>query len=393
MGEQVYTNYLLQLPDEELLGTIIVQNGIITDIQPGKVFQGENGEGDYLIPGLVELHTDNLEQCILVPQTPGLGELLERRFSPRPKMHLPLEVAAVYHDRQVASAGITTVCDAIAIGDSDPLSIRATYFHDMIDTICTGHQEDRFLVDHRLHLRCEVSNKKTYNITEKYADQPVLTLISLIDHTTKLLQSLKLDNYNEYYMDKHGIAEAEIKFIKKQIENQQRYAKINRSQLVELTRARNICLATHDDNTREQVRESSRNGSEIAEFPTTLDAAEEARVCGLKVLMGAPNFILGKSHSSNVSAMDLAERDLVDVISSDYIPQSSLSAMFLIAQRQQKPLHEVIRLFSLNPAKAIKLDSDRGSLEVGKRADFITVHCDSTFPYLTSVVCKGKRIA
>ena len=96
MHSQIYTNYRLLLPTEEILGTLVVENGIIADIQPGIVSQGQDGNGDYLLPGLIELHTDNLEKCI----------------SPRPGIRFPIEIAAVNHDRDLISSGITTVCDA-----------------------------------------------------------------------------------------------------------------------------------------------------------------------------------------------------------------------------------------------------------------------------------------
>ena len=104
MQEKIYTNYRLLLPTEEILGTIAIFNGIITDIQPGISSQGQNGEGDYLLPGLVELHTDNLEKC----------------FSPRPGVRWNLDATAVNNDRDIISSGITTVCDAISIGDVTP---------------------------------------------------------------------------------------------------------------------------------------------------------------------------------------------------------------------------------------------------------------------------------
>ena len=47
MPEKIYTNYSLLLPNEEILGTIAVEDGIIADIQPGVVSDGQNGEGDY----------------------------------------------------------------------------------------------------------------------------------------------------------------------------------------------------------------------------------------------------------------------------------------------------------------------------------------------------------
>lgn len=378
MTEHIYTNYRLQLPGQEIIGTLVVREGKIAEIQPGTVSQGQNGDGDYLMPGLVELHTDNLEQ----------------RMSPRPKVRWPLDVAAVYHDRDLAAAGITTVCDAIAIGDITPTSMRMTQFGPMIDTIHQGQIDGRFSVDHRLHLRCELGYEQTYDITAAYATHPLLTLISLMDHTPGQRQFSKVDKYKEYYMGKHGVPEAEMEsFIQNRITNQQRHAVENRRKLVTLTQDHQISLASHDDATPEHVQESVQDGAEIAEFPTTLDAAKAAHTQGLQVLMGAPNLILGKSHSGNVSAMELVDHKLVDIISSDYVPQSLVQAMFLISEQQQQPLHKAMRLFTLNPAKAIGLEGDRGSLEIGKRADLITLHHDGVVPRLTSVVCQGHRVA
>ncbi|MEM6254895.1 MAG: phosphonate metabolism protein PhnM [Cyanobacteria bacterium P01_D01_bin.156] len=378
MTETIYTNYRLQLPDEEILGTLVVKGGVITDIQSGVVGQGQNGDGDYLLPGLIELHTDNLERCM----------------SPRPKVRWPLEVAAVHHDRDLASAGITTVCDAISIGDLTPGSLRMTQFGPMIDTIHHGQKEGRFSVDHRLHLRCELGYDEVYDLVETYADHPLLSLVSLMDHTPGQRQFVKIDKYKEYYQGKHGVTADEMEgFIRDRIKAQQLHAVDNRRKLVELAQQRDICLASHDDATPEHVREAIEDGAAIAEFPTTLDAAKEAHSHGLQVLMGAPNLVLGGSHSGNVSAMDLVERDLADIISSDYVPQSLVQAMFLIVEKVNVPLHKAMRLFTLNPAKAIGLEGDRGSLEVGKRADMITLHHDGVVPRITSVMCQGARIA
>jgi alpha-D-ribose 1-methylphosphonate 5-triphosphate diphosphatase len=378
MTEAIFTNYRLQLPEQEVLGTVVVRHGVIADVQPGVVSQGHNGNGDFLLPGLVELHTDNFEQ----------------RLSPRPKVRWPMEVAAVYHDRDLAAAGITTVCDAIAVGDITPTSLRMTQFGPMINTIYQGQTEGRFTVDHRLHLRCELGYEQVHEVATTYADHPLLAIISLMDHTPGQRQFIHIDKYKEYYQGKHGVSDEEMEgFIQGRIAAQQRHAVDNRRRLVELTQAHQICLASHDDATPEHVQEAIQEGARIAEFPTTLNAAKAAHRHGLQVLMGAPNLILGKSHSGNVSAMELVEKDVVDIISSDYVPQSLLQAMFLIAQRQQKPLYEAMRFFTSNPAKAIGLEGDRGSLEVGKRADLITVRHDGLVPCLTSVYRQGQRIA
>ncbi|MEO0434128.1 MAG: phosphonate metabolism protein PhnM [Cyanobacteria bacterium J06656_5] len=378
MTDTIYTNYRLQLPDDEVLGTLVVKDGVITDIQPETVDHGQNGHGDYLLPGLIELHTDNLERCM----------------SPRPKVSWPLDVAAVHHDRDLAGAGITTVCDAISIGDLTPGSLRMTQFGPMIDTIYQGQTTGRFSVDHRLHLRCELGYARVYDLVATYAEHPLLSLMSLMDHTPGQRQFVKLDKYKEYYQGKHGVSADEMEgFIRDRIASQQLHAIDNRRKLVDLAQAQNICLASHDDATPEHVQEALDDGAAIAEFPTTLAAAKEAHSHGLQVMMGAPNLILGGSHSGNVSAMDLVKQDLADIISSDYVPQSLVQAMFLIVEAVNVPLHQAMRLFTLNPAKAIGLDCDRGSLEVGKRADMITLHHDGVVPRLTSVVRQGIRIA
>lgn len=378
MPEQIFTNYRLQLPTEEVLGTLVVREGAIADIQPGVVSQGQNGEGQYLLPGLIELHTDNLERCM----------------SPRPKVNWPIDVAAVNHDRDLAAAGVTTVCDAVSVGDITPNSLRMTQFAPMIEAVHRGQQEGRFSVDHRLHLRCELGYDQVHDVTAQYAEHPLLSLISLMDHTPGQRQFVKLEKYKEYYQGKHGVTDAEMEdFINQRLADQQKHAVENRRKLVEMTREQGLSLASHDDATVEHVQEAIQDGAAIAEFPTTLEAAKAAHSHGLKVLMGAPNLILGGSHSGNVSAMDLVERDWVDIISSDYVPQSLVQALFMIVEQQQKPVYEVMRLFTSNPAEAIGLGGDRGSLEVGKRADLITIYHDGVVPRLTSVMGKGQRIA
>ncbi|MEM9092889.1 MAG: phosphonate metabolism protein PhnM [Cyanobacteria bacterium P01_F01_bin.53] len=378
MTEQTYTNYRLQLPDQEVLGTLVVKDGRIADIQPGVVTTGHNGQGEYLLPGLIELHTDNLERCL----------------SPRPGVRWPVDAAATHHDRDLAAAGITTVCDAIAIGDVTPTSMRATEFHSMIDTI--GHRQEagKFSVDHRLHLRCELAFEEVADMVSKYAEHPLLSLISLMDHTPGQRQFAKMEKFREYYMGKHGVTEAEIDdFILDRLAAQKAYAVTSRESLVALAETHGLAMASHDDATVEHVQQAIEEGVTISEFPTTLEAAKEAHANDLRVLMGAPNLVLGGSHSGNVSAMELAELDLVDLISSDYVPHSLLLSIFIIAQQTQKPVYEAMRPVTMNPAKAIGLEGDRGTLEIGKRADFLTVHLENNIPHLTTVMSQGQRIA
>ena len=378
MNEQIYTNYRLQLPDQELIGTLVVRDGLIADIQPGIVSLGQQGNGDYLLPGLIELHTDNLERCI----------------SPRPGIDWPIEAAAIYHDRDMAAAGITTVCDAIAVGDVAIGSPRLTKYAPMIEVVTQGQNQGKFSVDHRLHLRCELAYEYVCQIIEQYTEHPLLKLISLMDHTPGQRQFTRIDKFKEYYMGKHGVSHSQIDDLidtrqKKQLE----YADKHRRKLVEISQIKGISLASHDDATEDHVLEAVKDGVAIAEFPTTLAAAKASHGNGLQVLMGAPNLVLGKSHSGNISAMELVELDLVDIISSDYVPQSLLHSAFVISQKTGKPLYQTLATITINPAKAIKLDHDRGSLEIGKRADLLIVQVDGIVPRLKSVFSQGLRVA
>ncbi len=380
--ETIYTNYRLQLSDQELLGTMVVQDGQIADLQPGRSQApgAIDGNGDYLLPGLVELHTDNFERCL----------------SPRPGVRWPMAAAATYHDRDLASAGVTTVCDAISIGDVTPSpgSLRIDMFGPMIDALTERQRQGQFTVDHRLHLRCELGYEQVYDFVSDYAEHPLLSLMSLMDHTPGQRQFAKIEKYKEYYMGKHAVsAEQMDDFIQSRLTAQREHADRNRQSLVEMAQQQQVALASHDDATEDHVQQAVGEGAVIAEFPTTLAAAKAAHTHGLQVLMGAPNLVLGGSHSGNVSAMELVRHRLVDVISSDYVPQSLIQAMFLIAATQEMPLHEAMALFTSNPARAIGLERDRGSLSTGKRADFIIVNNRGPVPQLTAVFSQGDRVA
>ena len=219
-------------------------------------------------------------------------------------------------------------------------------------------------------------------------------MISLMDHTPGQRQFVNIQKYKEYYTGKHGVPEAKMdEFIAMRLDNQHRHAVENRQALVKLSQKKNISLASHDDATVDHVKEAISEGVVLAEFPTTPEAAKEAHNNGLLVLMGAPNVVLGGSHSGNVSAMELVELDLVDIISSDYVPRSLLQSVFIISKTANKPLYEVIKYITLCPAKAINLDNQIGSLEVGKKADFITIQDDGVVPRIIEVYKQGDRVA
>jgi len=110
------------------------------------------------------------------------------------------------------------------------------------------------------------------------------------------------------------------------------------------------------------------------------------------VMGGAPNFVRGGSHSGNVSARELAEHGLVDILSSDYVPASLLHAAFLMATGDPLRLPDAIAAVSATPAAAIGFD-DRGAISPGMRADLVRVAETPALPIVRAVWRRGTRIA
>ena len=126
----------------------------------------------------------------------------------------------------------------------------------------------------------------------------------------------------------------------------------------------------HDAVTPAEIDELAARNACIAEFPTTIEAATHATLLGIATIAGAPNILLGGSHSGNVSAEELAREGALSILASDYLPSSLLAAAFEIARLGHASRPEAIGMITANPAAAVGLD-DRGTLEAGRRADLV----------------------
>ena len=167
----------------------------------------------------------------------------------------------------------------------------------------------------------------------------------------------------------------------------------HRIAISEACRERGIVLASHDDATADHVVEAIEQGIRVAEFPTTIEAARASKEAGLGVLMGAPNIMRGGSHSGNVSARTLAEGGMLDILSSDYIPFSLIQSAFFLGEVVNAiSLPQAVAKVSRNPATAVGLD-DRGSIEIGRRADLVRVRLDEHVPVVRTVWREGRRVA
>ncbi len=380
MTEQLFKNCRMVTADEVLSGALLVRDGLIDELVSGSVqADGLDCEGDYLIPGLIELHTDHLES----------------HFKPRPTVVWPVEAAVMAHDAQIAASGITTVFDALRVGSSgDDAGSIGKNVRSLAGAIDAAQAAGALRAEHHLHLRCELACDDTVSEAESFLDDPNLRLISVMDHTPGQRQFVRMKAFRDYYSGKTGMTKAELDaYIDRRISAHQRLAAPNRRQIVTLAQARGIPLASHDDATSAHVVEADGEGVRIAEFPTTLEAAEESNRRGMQVLMGAPNLVRGGSHSGNVSTQELAEAGVLDIMSSDYVPFSLLQAAFELPERVSSiGLPEAVRMVTGNPAKATGL-SDRGEIAVGLRADLVRVSVVHGLPVVRSVWRQGRRVA
>lgn len=364
--------------NEVRTGSVHVRHGIIEHLDTDSIgLSGTDWDGDYLLPGLVELHTDNLEKHLM----------------PRPKVHWPVAPAILAHDAQIAAAGITTVLDAIAVGDIDPDSVRTRTLLSSINGIRAARNAGLLRSEHFLHLRLELAEPDLLNMFSPFLDDPALKLVSLMDHTPGQRQWADLEHYRTYVTGKRGWTYQKVdQMLSVLIERQQLHVERNRAKIVELCRQqpKKIPLATHDDTTAGHVFEGVRDGVGISEFPTTLEAAQIAREQGLAIVMGAPNRVRGGSHSGNVSASELAQQGLLDILSSDYVPASLLHAAFLL-QQDGYTLPQAIATVSARPAQETGL-ADRGVIAPGLRADMLRVRMFDDIPVIISAWRAGLPI-
>ncbi|MDX1722964.1 MAG: alpha-D-ribose 1-methylphosphonate 5-triphosphate diphosphatase [Pseudomonas sp.] len=377
--EQILSNARIVTAEQEFVGTLVLRDGLIAQVEEGVsgLPQAQNLGGDYLLPGLVELHTDNLEKYM----------------SPRPGVDWPSASAVLTHDAQIASAGITTVFDALAIGDVNPRGKRMQQLPAMLEAIAEAAAAGHLRADHRLHLRCELCHPDTLAVFRDLVEHSLVQLVSVMDHSPGQRQFAREDKYREYYMGKYHLSEAEMDaFVREQQANSIEFSDRHRRAIVEDCHARGLSLASHDDATLAHVQESAGFGMSIAEFPTTLEAAKASHEQGLKVLMGAPNIVRGGSHSGNIAAAELARQGVLDILSSDYYPASLLQAALLLAgQDNGYDLPQAIASVSRVPAQAAGLD-DRGEIRLGLRADLVQARVHAGQAVIQQVWRQAKRV-
>ncbi|MGH1452915.1 MAG: alpha-D-ribose 1-methylphosphonate 5-triphosphate diphosphatase [Paracoccaceae bacterium] len=378
MTATTLTNATLVLANETLRGSIRIENGMIAAIDPGNsaVAGAQDMQGDLLIPGLIELHTDNLE----------------RHIQPRPKVDWPHGAAILAHDGELASTGITTVFDAMRVGSIPSGAGKyAPYARALASELWQLRAAGALRISHFLHLRAEVCSETLEPEMAEFGPDDRVGIVSLMDHTPGQRQFRDLSKLKSYVQGKHAMSDPEFDAHVAQLHDlRERNGTRHEAAAVAEARRFGAVLASHDDTTADHVAQSAAHGITFAEFPTTVAAAQACRDHGIAVMMGAPNLIRGGSHSGNVAAHELAALGLLDIISSDYVPSALLTSAFLLADMWDD-LPRAMATVTSAPAQAAGL-VDRGRIATGLHADLVRVSRINGTPVVRGVWSHGRQV-
>lgn len=359
-------------------GSIGVEHGKIAEIVEGTVPRADiHAPGLIALPGFVDIH----------------GDMLEREVQPRPKANIPIDLALHELDKRLVGTGITTAFTAISFSwESRPTIRSEDKARELISTV--NRLRPKLLADHFVHSRFEITNPAAGEVLKELLLAKQIHMVSIMDHTPGQGQYRDIESYVKFavaWRSQHGekVTEADIR---NHIADRKTWPKGWEAvqDISRVSQEYGVVLASHDDDTVEKVRLVYDFGVRISEFPVSPDAAAEAKTLGIHVAMGAPNAMRGGSLTGNLSAADAVAEGLVDTLASDYHPASMLHAPYALARRGIMPLHEAIKLVTLNPADGLNL-SDRGSLEIGKWADIVLVD-DQDLPRVHATFRQGKPV-
>jgi alpha-D-ribose 1-methylphosphonate 5-triphosphate diphosphatase len=223
-------------------------------------------------------------------------------------------------------------------------------------------------------MRVEVDAIDRFEQIERYLQSGKIDLLSFMDHTPGQGQYNDLKVFGDTLKGyRPNMTDAEIREV---VSAQQTASKLTLEQMEHLARVarmRGIAVASHDDDSIEKLERMRQIGASISEFPLTLDVALAARERGVHTIAGAPNVLLGYSHSGNLSAREAIRVGATDILCSDYYPVALLSAVFELHRHCGIGLAQAFALVTINPARATGIDHELGEIAVGKRADLLII--------------------
>jgi alpha-D-ribose 1-methylphosphonate 5-triphosphate diphosphatase len=379
----------LVLPDEVLRGDLLINDRRIERIIPGRSGGTNPGHdhrsrdhqiieagGMFLLPGMIDLHSD----------------AIEKEIAPRPQAYFPINPAFYELEKKVAASGITTIYHSLSLGGDGAVGTRKDAMVAEIIENITRNGRNRSMIRNLVHLRYEVTHLSGVALVKELLARRLIHLLSFMDHTPGQGQFTIPGTYEQYAMETHGLTGEKARSIAEKITARQK--QVNTKALKELAasaKLQGVRLASHDDDTPGKVEAMLALGVTISEFPVNLETARYAKSKSTHVAVGAPNVVRDTSHGNNLKATAAIENGAADIICSDYYPPAMLAAVFKLAAAGME-LPRAVRMVSLNPARALGLEQQYGSLEVGKQADLVLVELYRNHPFIRKTLVGGKPV-
>ena len=322
-----------------------------------------DARGAYVVPGLIDIHSDYVENVA----------------SPRPSVVMDLSTSLYKADRELVSHGVTTIFHSLSVYGAhvfDHKPIRdfgnVSALIDRVAALRAGEERDH-LIRHRLHMRVELDSVDLYDDIESFLRSGKVDLVSFMDHTPGQGQYRDLLVFGDTLKGYRDVSDEDVRDIVRQQQESQKLTYAQITALAGVARERGVSIASHDDDSEDKLAFMDGLEATISEFPISLDIARAARARGMHTIAGAPNVMLGHSHSGNLSAREAVQAGAIDVLCSDYYPAALLDAVFTLRDQCGLDIAKAFALVTINPAKAAGIADEVGSIAVGKRADVLLV--------------------
>lgn len=364
---------------------ILIENDIIKKIcKNGEVDSDEieviNAYGGFISPGFIDIHADYIENM----------------SSPRPTSIMDFNLSLRETEKVLINTGITTMYHSLSLYGKDIFENKPIRSDEnvikLIDTI-ENTQNKRHLIRHRFHARFEIDNVKGVERLKKYIRDGKINLLSFMDHTPGQGQYRNIETYRKTLKGYKDVTDSEIDEMIEERQFKDTITSETIEEIAHMAKDRNISIASHDDDSFDKIDFIKGIGATISEFPITMDVAKYAREKGMLTIAGAPNVLLGKSHSGNLSASEAIKDNCIDILCSDYYPAALLHSVFILNEKYNMDLCEMFKLITINPAKAVKIDNILGSIKEGKKADILIIEKLEELPVITSVFVDGKLMS
>lgn len=373
MKKQIITNAHIITPKDDFIGTCIIENQTITDIIRDKFYpEGYDLEQSWLVPGCIDIHTDQLEQEI----------------SPRPGTEFSLASALHALDNRAVSNGITVLLNCLRFSEDTD---KENWMRD--DSIAKAGKLEQLtsntMARHFVQARWDTNFEKPENLLNQVKQLEGLKLLVYNENIPGQRQFRDLDVLSLMYAQRRKVSveqgrqilEDKIKRNRGINNRPQVYEKVNGS----------LVIGSHDDTTREHVLEAYEYGSTLAEMPTTMEAAKAAKELDMWVCMSATNYLRGGSTYGNLSSEAAMNENCVDMLCSDFHFPSMLGALAKMIQKGMRPSASVA-YFSLKPARLLGIDDTLGSIEIGKTADLVACTLQTDFAKVSRVWVGGRQV-